>query len=379
LGSPIAAIIGISYVSLLWKTLIFSIIYYFFSGLGITAGYHRLFAHRAYEAVYLVRLFLVLGGTAALEGSVKWWCGGHRVHHRYTDTRKDPYNAKRGFWWAHVGWMLFNPVNKAKADIRDLQSDPIMNFQHTHYAWMGPGMAFIVPALIAHFGWNDFWGGLVYAGICRLIFVHHATFCVNSMAHYFGNHTYDDERSPRDHIITALVTIGEGYHNFHHEFPNDYRNGIRYFDYDPTKWLIRGLSLFGLTYNLKEFPANEIIKGKLQMQQKHLDLEKAKLMYPADIKSLPVWTWEDIKRKNEMSSSLVVVDGLVHDVSNFILDHPGGVQLIQCAIGKDATDMFNGTTKVYKHSQAARHLLTTFRVARLEEQESSAKKSQKSE
>jgi hypothetical protein len=179
LGSPIAAVIGIYYVPILWKTLIFSIIYYFFSGLGITAGYHRLFAHRAYEATYLVRLFLVLGGTAALEGSVKWWCGGHRVHHRYTDTRKDPYNAKRGFWWAHVGWMLFNPVNKAKADIRDLQADPIMNFQHTHYAWMGPGMAFIVPALISYFGWNDFWGGLVYAGICRLIFVHHATFCVN--------------------------------------------------------------------------------------------------------------------------------------------------------------------------------------------------------
>jgi len=296
---------------------------------------------------------------------VKWWCGGHRVHHRYTDTRKDPYNAKKGFFWAHMGWMLVNQKDKAKADIRDLQADPIMNFQHTHYGWLGPLMAFGVPALVAHFAWNDFWGGFIYAGVCRLIFVHHATFCVNSMAHYFGSHTYDDERTPRDHILTALVTIGEGYHNFHHEFPNDYRNGIRPFDYDPTKWLIRALSLFGLTFNLKEFPANEIAKGKLHMRQKSLDLEKAKLMYPADTKSLPEWTWETIKRKIATDSMLVVVDGLVHDVTNFLPDHPGGVPLLQAAIGKDATNMFNGTTGVYKHSQAARHLLTTFRVARL--------------
>lgn len=364
-GSPIAAVAGLFYVPLLWKTVIFSVLYYFFSGLGITAGYHRLFAHRAYEAVFLVRLFLVLGGTAALEGSVKWWCGGHRVHHRYTDTLKDPYNAKRGFWWAHMGWMLFNPVKKAKADIRDLQQDPIMNFQHTWYFLLGPFMAFVVPALIAGVGWGDYLGGFLYAGVCRLIFVHHATFCVNSMAHYFGSHTYDDERSPRDHILTALVTIGEGYHNFHHEFPNDYRNGIRPLDYDPTKWLIRALSLFGLTYNLKEFPSNEIAKGKLHMRQKHLDMEKAKLMYPADIKSLPVWSWEDIKRKNDTGSMLVVVNGLIHDVSHFLPDHPGGVMLLKDAIGKDATKMFDGTTKVYKHSQAARHLLTTFRVARL--------------
>jgi len=298
---------------------------------------------------------------------VKWWCGGHRVHHRYTDTRKDPYNAKRGFWWAHMGWMLVNSKNKAKADIRDLQADPIMNFQHTHYGWLGPTMAYLVPALVAYFGWNDFWGGFFYAGVLRLVFVHHATFCVNSMAHWFGAQTYDDERSPRDHILTAVVTIGEGYHNFHHEFPNDYRNGIRYYDYDPTKWLIRGLAIFGLTYNLKEFPANEIAKGKLLMQQKTLDLERAKLMYPADTKSLPLWTWDDIKRKVELGFLLVVVSGLVHDVTNFLSEHPGGLPLIQSVIGKDATRQFNGQTNVYKHSQAARHLLTTFRVARLDE------------
>jgi len=103
------------------------------------------------------------------------------------------------------------------------------------------------------------------------------------------------------------------------------------------------------------------------MQQKKLDLERAKLMYPADIKSLPLWTWDDIKRKVETGPLLVVVNGLVHDVTNFLSEHPGGIPLLQSVIGKDATQHFNGQTNVYKHSQAARHLLTTFRVARLSE------------
>jgi len=220
-GTPIAAIIGVFITPLRWETLLFSIIYYFFTGLGITAGYHRLWSHRAYKATRVVEYFLMFGGTGALEGSIKWWCGDHRVHHRYTDTEKDPYDAREGFWWSHMGWMLHkpDPKNKVKSDIRDLQADPMINFQHKHYAWFGPLMAFIFPTLVAGLFWGDYLGGYFYAGACRLLFVHHSTFCVNSLAHYFGAKSYDDARSPRDHILTAIVTLGEGYHNFHHEFP----------------------------------------------------------------------------------------------------------------------------------------------------------------
>jgi len=116
-GTPIAALYGVTNTPCSWKTFFFALSYYYFSGLGITAGYHRLFAHRSYEASWIVRLFLMLGGTAALEGSVKWWCGGHRVHHRYTDTPKDPYNAKHGFWWAHMGWMLINADKKSRSKL----------------------------------------------------------------------------------------------------------------------------------------------------------------------------------------------------------------------------------------------------------------------
>ncbi|CAG8777494.1 7571_t:CDS:1, partial [Gigaspora rosea] len=100
-----------------------------------------------------------------------------------------------------------------------------------------------------------------FAAVTRLLFVHHATFCVNSLAHYLGDTPFDDRRTPRDHFITAILSLGEGYHNFHHEFPMDYRNAIRFYQYDPTKWLIRFLSYFGVAHHLKKFPENEIQKG----------------------------------------------------------------------------------------------------------------------
>eukprot|EP00808_Paulinella_micropora_P003119 g14513.t1 len=374
LGLPIAGIYGVFTTPLYAKTAYFAVLYYFYTGLGITAGYHRLWAHRSYEASPIVEYLLMLGGTGALEGSIKWWCGGHRVHHRYTDTPKDPYNAKFGFWWSHMGWMLVKPDPRyaVKADIRDLKKKAFVQFQHKHYGWLGPLMSLVVPTLIAGFGWGDWRGGYFYAGVIRQIFVHHSTFCVNSLAHMLGEHTFDDERTPRDHPFTAFVTLGEGYHNFHHEFPNDYRNAIRYYQYDPTKWLIKLLSMFGLTWSLKEFPANEVMKGKILMQQKALDREKAKLMYPGPTLALPAWNWEQVRRKVREGQALVVFDDLVHDVSNFVEDHPGG-RFLRDAIGRDLTKGFLGQNgPLYKHSTAAHHLLTTFRVARLVDDASNA-------
>eukprot|EP00457_Paulinella_chromatophora_P002084 gb/GEZN01002088.1/.p1 GENE.gb/GEZN01002088.1/~~gb/GEZN01002088.1/.p1 ORF type:complete len:737 (-),score=103.98 gb/GEZN01002088.1/:347-2557(-) len=366
-GIPCIALYGVCTTQLHQKTAVLSVIWYFYTALGITAGYHRLWAHRAYEASPIVEYLLMLGGTGALEGSIKWWCGGHRVHHRYTDTPKDPYNAKFGFWYSHMGWMLVKPEPKfaVKADIRDLKKKWFVNFQHKHFAWLGPFMSLVAPTLIAGLGWGDWRGGYFYAGALRQVVIHHSTFCVNSLAHMLGEHTFDDERSPRDHFITALITCGEGYHNFHHEFPNDYRNAIKFYQYDPTKWFIKLLSIIGLTYSLKEFPANEVMKGRILMQQKALDREKAKLMYPGPTLALPAWNWETIRRKVREGVALVVFDDLVHDVSNFVDDHPGG-RFLKDAIGRDCTKGFLGQNgPLYKHSTAAHHLLTTFRVARL--------------
>jgi len=344
--------------------------------LGITAGYHRLWSHKAYDAHWIVRFVLLLGGTGALEGSIKWWCGGHRIHHRHTDSRFDPYCAKKGFFYSHIGWMLIHPrpENNMRADISDLNADAMIRWQHTHYMWFGPFMAYVLPTLISGLLWGDYAGGYFFAGALRLFFVHHNTFCVNSVAHYFGDQGYDDARTPRDSIVTALLTFGEGYHNFHHEFPNDYRNGIRTLDYDPTKWLVRILSLVGLTRRLKMFPDNEIRKGQVLMAQKKVDALKAHIRWPTAVSNLPVYTWSRIREETHATAStppraLVVIHGLVHDVTDFIAHHPGGTAILRGAIGQDATRRFTGATGVYAHSQAAANLLSNFRVGRLSDSE----------
>ena len=367
-GTPIISLYGIYTTPLTAKTFLWSFIYYFWTGLGITAGYHRLWAHRSYDASFPVKLFLLLGGSGALEGSLKWWAGGHRVHHRYTDTPKDPYNSKGGFWYAHLGWMLVHPdpKNRGYADIRDLNADPLIRAQHKYYLLFGPIMAFVFPALVAYVGWNDFWGGLFYAGYTRLVFVHHNTFCVNSVAHYFGEQTFDDERTPRDNVINAFFTFGEGFHNFHHEFPNDYRNGLKWYDYDPTKWLISAFALCGLTYNLREFDDNAIRMGVIHMNEKRTQQLKSIVHLPPELHTLPEISYSEFQsRCTNDHDQLIIIDNVVHDIGGFIDDHPGGAAFIKSSVGSDGSAKFNGSTGIYRHSNAARNVLAQFRIARL--------------
>ncbi|KAI7861273.1 hypothetical protein BDF14DRAFT_458925, partial [Spinellus fusiger] len=217
ISTPLIALYGIFTTEIRAKTLLWSIIYYYITAIGITGGYHRLWAHRAYRATFLLRVFLCLAGSGAVEGSTYWWSRGHRSHHRWTDTDKDPYCAHRGFFFSHFGWMLVNrPKNRiGYADVADLKADPILSLQHRYYPYIALFMGFIFPTLVAGLGWGDYRGGYFYTAVARLVFVHHATFCVNSLAHYIGQDTFDDHHTPRDHWLTALVTMGEGYHNFH--------------------------------------------------------------------------------------------------------------------------------------------------------------------
>lgn len=185
---------------------------------------------------------------------------------------------------------------------------------------------------------------------------------MNSLAHYLGDQPFDDNRSPRDHFLTALITLGEGYHNFHHEFPSDYRNGIEWHQLDVTKWIIRIFEYFGLASNLKCFRDAEIEKGRIQQIHKKLDKRSSRLDWGKPLSELPVMDWDEYQQRvNNELQSLIVIEGVVHDVSSFINDHPGGELMIRSAVGKDGTSAFNGA--VYDHSNAARNYLHTLRVA----------------
>ncbi|CAB5375913.1 stearic acid desaturase [Rhizophagus irregularis] len=361
IGIPAIGLYGAFTTKLTVYTAIWAVIYYFITGLGITAGYHRLWAHRSYKASRPFELFLIFAASGAVEGSIRWWCRDHRAHHRFTDTSKDPYSANKGLFYSHIGWMMLkqNPNEIGRADISDLNADQMIVIQHRYYGLFAIGMGFVLPTIVAGLGWGDYWGGFYYAALLRLTFVHHATFCVNSLAHYLGDHTFDDRRTPRDHFITAILSLGEGYHNFHHEFPQDYRNAIRFYQYDPTKWLIKLLSYVGGTHHLKKFPDNEIKKGKFLMEQKKLDQKKLLLQWGKDISKLPVFTFEEFQ-DGAKTNNWICIEGIIHDVSSFINEHPGGKSFLTTSIGRDVTTYFNGG--VYDHSNAARNLMSNLRV-----------------
>ncbi|UJF22151.1 acyl-CoA desaturase [Shewanella sp. OMA3-2] len=239
------------------------------SGLSITAGYHRLWSHKAYKAHPVMRVLFALGGALALQNSAIHWCSDHRVHHKHVDNNdKDPYSAKMGFWYSHIGWMLREYQASRYSDynnVRDLQNDPILVWQHKHYLALVILMNIGLPAFL---GWlnGDVISMVLMAGLLRLVVVHHCTFFINSLAHIWGKQPYTDKNSARDNAFLALLTYGEGYHNFHHIFENDYRNGIKWWDYDPTKWLIRLMSWVGLASDLRKVPQEKIESARLQMQ-----------------------------------------------------------------------------------------------------------------
>jgi len=353
-------------------TALVAVIFYFVGGLGITAGYHRLLSHRAYEAHWLLKYVLLVMGTSAFEGSALWWCSDHRTHHRYTDTEKDPYNANEGFWYSHIGWLLHEPPHEHRrgdfskySDIRDLTADPVLRFQHKFYGPLALFFGLFVPAAICGIWLDDWRGGWFYAAFLKAVIVQHSTFCINSLAHVWGEWTFSDQRTPRDNVLIAFITFGEGFHNFHHEFPDDFRNGIRWFDYDPTKWLISISNFFGLAWNLKRFESQAIEQGRLHMMQKELDKKKSQYDWGPDVETLPEMSRSDFDRKVQDGASLLIVDGVVHDVETFVDKHPAGPKFLKIHFGKDATKSFNGG--IYNHSYAARHILARHRVARFVE------------
>jgi len=252
--------------------------FYVASLVSITAGYHRLFSHRAYEAHWSLRLFFALFGAAAFQQSILKWGGDHRVHHRFVDTDKDPYNIGRGFWYAHVLWMFLDDGRRDEPDYArysiDLKRDPIVMWQEKYYVPLAIAMGFLLPAVIGAF-MGSFIGGLLFGGFLRIVIGHHVTFFINSLCHMWGKQTYTDTNTAKDSLILAVFTFGEGYHNFHHYFHKDYRNGVRWYNYDPTKWAIRMAQWVGLAQKLHRVSKVEIEKARMAMVEKHYQMKSS--------------------------------------------------------------------------------------------------------
>ncbi len=230
--------------------------------LSITVGYHRLFAHAAYKTNAVIRFLLLFFGAAAFEQSALEWTSQHRDHHRYVDTDQDPYSIKKGFFYAHIGWMLFWHHETDYDNVKGLAKDPLIRHQHRYYMVWAILAGIVTPLFIGALT-GHLLGALLMSVCLRLAVVHHCTFFINSICHMFGRSTYDIYATAKDNWFIAFLTFGEGYHNFHHRFAGDYRNGVRWYQWDPSKWIIALLGKTGLAWDLKRVSGFRILAAQL--------------------------------------------------------------------------------------------------------------------
>lgn len=246
------------------------------SGLGITAGSHRLWAHRSYKAKLPLRIFLMILTSFANEGSILWWAKDHRVHHKCSDTDADPHNINNGFLFAHCGWLFASKskalfAESAKLDYSDLEDDPVVMFQHRMpYVWY-LFWSYGLPTLYGYHRIGHAWDAFLIYGALRWVCSMNATWCVNSVAHTFGDRPYKDI-PPSQNFLTSVLAVGEGWHNYHHAYPFDYKAAEFpwFVEINPTTLFIDCMALLGQAYDRKEMKRPR--KRKLETDMtKHVD------------------------------------------------------------------------------------------------------------
>jgi stearoyl-CoA desaturase (Delta-9 desaturase) len=247
-----------------WQDLLVLAITYTLTGLGITVGFHRLFTHRSFKTTRTVRALLAVFGSMAVEGPVDEWVATHRKHHRYSDHAGDPHSPHvdhaqgwrgelRGLAHAHVGWMfrgkdVANPRRYAK----DLLADPDLRFiSRTFPLWVAVGLALPFGLGVALTG-SVAGGltGLLWGGAVRILILHHATFSINSLCHYFGRRPFATRDESHNLAWLAPITFGEAWHNNHHAFPTSARHGLGRRELDLGAWLIAGLERCHLAWDV---------------------------------------------------------------------------------------------------------------------------------
>jgi stearoyl-CoA desaturase (Delta-9 desaturase) len=250
--------------ALQWPDLVVLAVTYALTGVGVTVGFHRLLTHRSFKTSAALKALLAALGSAAIEGPVIEWVSNHRKHHQYSDQPGDPHSphvdrgsgwsgAVHGLFHAHVGWIF---AGGALADeeryAKDLIADPVVRFiDRTFVVWVLAGLAF--PFTLGYALTGSLVGGLMgllWGGAVRIVCLHHATFSINSLCHYFGKRGYETHDQSRNNVWLALPTLGEAWHNNHHAFPTSARHGLRWWQLDPSGWLIGAMERVGLVWDV---------------------------------------------------------------------------------------------------------------------------------
>lgn len=226
-------------------------------GFGITAGVHRLWSHRSYKAKWPLRLILAFCNTLAFQDPIITWARDHRVHHKCSDTDGDPYNAKRGFFFSHMGWLLCKKhpqviENGRQIDVSDLWADPIVKYQKKYYYYLMVIISVFLPTVIPMYFWNESLKNAFFVNILRYTLNMHSTFSVNSAAHLWGTKPYDSTIKPAENAWVSAIAWGEGWHNYHHSFPWDYKTAeLGNYTFNISTHFIDFFARLGWAYELK--------------------------------------------------------------------------------------------------------------------------------
>ncbi|WP_367870414.1 acyl-CoA desaturase [Luteolibacter sp. Populi] len=287
------------------------------TGMSITLGYHRLFSHLSFKAKWPVKLFTLVFGACAFENSALNWVSDHRRHHKHVDHDDDPYDISKGFFWAHIGWILFKTTPEPPLDnVQDLQKDKLVMWQHRWDKLIALFVGLILPGVLGYFStgdWTGALGGFLIAGVLRVFVVQQCTFFINSLCHTIGSRPYSTKCSARDSFVMSLVTFGEGYHNYHHEFQHDYRNGVKPWNFDPTKWSIWLLSKVGLASDLRRVPDTKVLLAEMAEARRRADQELASLHAAND------HPWRD-KAVESMNSLIDRLTANYHELEKAMTD-----------------------------------------------------------
>lgn len=246
---------------------------YLATGLGITVGYHRLFAHKSFETIRPIKFVLGVLGSMSVQGALDEWVATHRRHHQHSDDDGDPHSPHEfgggirgvivGAWHAHVGWIFNSTHPDLRRYVRDLRSDRLVRIvSRLFLLWVFLGL--VIPTLLGGI-LNGTWSGMIlgflWGGLVRVFLVHHVTWSINSICHLWGSRPFRSKDHSRNNIVFGVLAFGEGWHNNHHAFPTSARHGLRWWEFDASYAIVRVLKSLGLAWNVR-VPARHAVAAK---------------------------------------------------------------------------------------------------------------------
>ncbi|XP_065341235.1 stearoyl-CoA desaturase 5-like [Cloeon dipterum] len=251
-----------------WKTFAWFWIIAHLTGIATGCGMHRYWTHRSFKATLPLRFFFTFFYAMAGQVPIKHWVRDHRTHHKFSETDADPYDSRRGYFFSHIGWYLTTKhplvIEKgSQIDISDLKKDPLIVFHDKYFQLNRLILCYTLPTLVPTYFWGESLWISFLANCVRYCYVLNAMWSINSLAHFQGHRPYDKTMRPRNNLFVSLVTLGEGWHNFHHSFPWDYRSTEDRSLFNPNKHFVDLMAKLGWAYDLK-ISTDDVIRKKIK-------------------------------------------------------------------------------------------------------------------